>query len=75
MKRMRTTVVTYKEPKLGGNVLIKNDNLTRESWKLGKITHLNVSSNNLIRLVNLKLRSGKFSGTPTDLLYPVKIDC
>ena len=45
----------------------------RGSWKLGRITYLNTSIDNLIRSVKLRLSYGKIV-RPISLLYPVEIN-
>ena len=53
-------------------LLIEKENMTKGGWKLGRITYLNNSTDNLIRSVILRLPNGKEIVRPINLLYLVE---
>ena len=65
-------VKTEEVPRVGDTVLIRKENITRDSWKLARIIQLTSSDDKLIRSIKLKLLNGKEIVKPINLLYPVE---
>lgn len=59
-------------PKVGNIVIIKDANTPRAHWKLGKIVKLNISNDNLIRSIKLKLGNKRFVDRSIQQLIPLE---
>lgn len=65
---------TFRPPKLGEIVLVKNENFPRGSWEIGKVCHLNEGQDGQIRSVQVKIPNCRDLITrPVSLLFPLEI--
>ena len=71
-KLKQTRVGSQFSARIGDVVLIKEDNLPRGSWRLGRIEELIKSRDGLIRSAKVLLSSNKMVGRPLSLLFPVE---
>ena len=71
-KLKQTRVGSPFSARIGDVVLIKEDNLPRGSWRLGRIEELIKSRDGLIRSAKVLLSSNKVVGRPLSLLFPVE---
>ena len=59
-------------PNIGGVVLLK-DNVSRGSWKFGKVVNLVSSCDGLINSAKVLLSSGRTVGHPLNVLCPIEL--
>ena len=57
------------EPNVGDIVLIHDDKLKRQQWRIGKVTRTIISADGKIRACELKVNTG-FLKRPVNKLYP-----
>ena len=63
----------YTEPIEGSVVIVKDDNLPRSAWKIGKILRLITSRDSKIRSAEVKLPSQNIISRPINHLYPLEL--
>lgn len=59
--------------KVGDVVLIGEDNLPRQTWKMGRITELFPGRDGLVRSCNVQTSAGNVLRRPVQLIYPLEI--
>jgi hypothetical protein len=64
----------HNNPKLNEIVIIKEENLPRSMWKLGKIIELSTSDDNIIRGVTIQLPNKNEIKRPLNHIYPLEIN-
>ena len=62
-----------RQPKIGEIVIIKDDNLPRRAWKLGRIKSYIFSKDNQIRAVKVQLSNKNILDRAINHLYPLEI--
>ena len=62
-----------RQPKIGEIVIIKDDNLPRRAWKLGRIKSYIFSKDNQIRAVKVQLANKNILDRAINHLYPLEI--
>ena len=62
-----------RQPKIGEIVIIKDDNLPRRTWKLGRIKSHIFSKDNQIRAVKVQLPNKNILDRAINHLYPLEI--
>ena len=62
-----------RQPKIGEIVIIKDDNLPRRAWKLGRIKSYIFSKDNQIRAVKVQLPNKNILDRAINHLYPLEI--
>ncbi|XKL63773.1 hypothetical protein PGB90_006137 [Kerria lacca] len=65
--------VTVHSPQVGTVVLVVEKHLKRAAWQLGRITHLNYSSDGQVRSVDLKIKNNQIITRPVSLLCPMEL--
>uniref|UniRef100_A0A914Y611 DUF5641 domain-containing protein n=1 Tax=Panagrolaimus superbus TaxID=310955 RepID=A0A914Y611_9BILA len=60
-------------PEPGNVVLVEEENIPLNCWKVGIITELNVSDDKCIRTAKVKVPSGRILNRPLCQLYPLEI--
>ncbi|VDP53750.1 unnamed protein product [Heligmosomoides polygyrus] len=61
-------------PQVGNIVLLVDQILPRNSWKIGRITRLKESSDGEIREAEVKVPNGRLSRRPINLLVPLELE-
>ena len=59
-------------PSVGDVVQLKEDNISRGSWKLGRIIELITSNDGQIRAAKVRLANKNVVNRPLKLLYPLE---
>ena len=62
-----------KEPTEGSIVIVKDDNLPRSNWRIGKILRLIVSRDSKIRSAEIQLPGNIIMTRPVNHLYPLEV--
>ena len=62
-----------RKPRNGDIVLVKEENVHRKDWKRAMITEVNVSQDQMIRSVKIRLSNGRILQRPVNLLIPLEI--
>uniref|UniRef100_A0AC35FQ69 Kinesin-like protein unc-104 n=1 Tax=Panagrolaimus sp. PS1159 TaxID=55785 RepID=A0AC35FQ69_9BILA len=60
-------------PKPGSVVLVEEDNIPLNGWKLGVIVALNESEDNCVQTAKVKVPSGRILNRPLCQLYPLEV--
>ena len=71
-KRMQKTI---REPKLNDIVIVKDEKLPRQQWRVGRVIELLSSRDNKVRAVKVLLgKTRNIIERPINLLYPLECD-
>ena len=71
--KLNQTRITSKElPKINSVVLVKENAMSRNNWKLGRIIELNVSQDGEFRSAKVQTRNRKAIVRPLSLLFPIE---
>ncbi|VDM97290.1 unnamed protein product, partial [Onchocerca ochengi] len=73
MEHKSPRIVEVRVPSKGENVLVKEAEVPRGTWKLAKIEELNESADGKVRSVQIKLPNGKILNRSVNVLYPLEI--
>ena len=65
--------VTDRFPEVGEVVLIKEENVPRGVWKLGKVLNISQSRDGFIRSATIRLSNGSEWKRPVSYLYPLEV--
>ena len=71
-KARRKTNTT--NPAEGEIVIVKGDDKNRNTWKLGKVVHLIIGKDGIVRGVKLQTAKGDLE-RPIQLIYPLELQC